>query len=132
MRKRKPPIVPVTLLVVLFGVVGYTNYKSSPVNLKPPTPPVQAAEAKETPARSVISDKLKASIVPDKTEGKVHGGAGPLSPPSPMDSMPEEVRKMALKGMKKAPKDPSLEPPKPNESATSTQWYTDEAKRPGS
>lgn len=112
MKKQRKPIILVLVLAALCGGAAIMN--------KPqPTAQDQAqAQAKETPeeSKSGVAGDVQAKMAETKPSGvpaKFHrpknmpGGDGPA----------------LLK--------PKMEPykPKPNDSATSTQWYTDESPR---
>ena len=68
MRKRKPPILPVTLLVALLAVVAYTNYQNSPLTKKEREQAPKVAESRPTEDKSAVSERLKASVDKDAPE----------------------------------------------------------------
>ncbi len=132
MRKRKPPIVPITLLVVFACIVGYVNYNSTPVNQRPPTPPAATAP-RETESKEAVANKLKNSVAAPTTAGaSTSKGENPLAPPSGDAMIPDNMKEMIKRknpNFDKLPKDPSMQKPVPNDSATSTQWYTPETPK---
>ena len=126
MRKRKSPIVLVTLLVVVVaGITGF-NYATSKTGnpaAAPPAPEVPEAkavgEARPATPASAISASVKQSMggagtAPGERPGGSHmppgapggPGSGPMIlGPSRSDAKPEK--------------------PKPNSSSTSSQWFND-------
>lgn len=135
MRKRKPPILPVTLLVALLAVVAYTNYQNSPLTKKEREQAPKVAESRPTEDKSAVSERLKASVAKDAPEDAPKPVSGnPLAPIAGPGSIPpqamEQIEKMKkAKGIKDAPADPMMQKPTPNESATSSQWYRPETPK---
>lgn len=128
MKKRKKPIIAILLLAVLFGIVAFMN---KPVQSDAsPEAPKAAKEAPQEDKKEVggdVASQLKSdskaktsSTKPATPESKPrlpHGPGGPGGPGSHSGG-PSILR------MKVAP-----QKPKPNDSSTSTQWYTNESAR---
>ena len=126
MRKRKSPIVLVTLLVVVVAGVAGFNFASSRVaspDAPPQAPPVentqQVGEARSATPAASITQTVKQSLNADPKAGgpgpggRPGGPGGPGGPPSgPLILNPAAGKP---------------EKPKPNTSATSAQWYNDES-----
>jgi hypothetical protein len=133
MKKQKKPIILVLLLAILFGGVAFMNKPTSQGTDE------QAADVKQEKQESVgkgVADEIKAApkepkqigmpklnvktpeqkaaIGAGQNAGKFPGGRGGAS------DMPTII-KIKVQPMK----------PKPNESSTSTQWYTEESARNG-
>jgi hypothetical protein len=124
MKKRKKPIIAILLLAVLFGIVAFMN---KPVqNDASPEAPKAAKEAPQEDKKAVggdVANQLKTDSkakpkapAPDARPRMPHGPGGPGGPGH--EGMPSILR-------------PKVAPqkPKPNDSSTSTQWYTNESAR---
>jgi hypothetical protein len=123
MKKQKKPIILVLVLAALFGGAAIMN---KPVSNGPgQPPPAQNNDAKEDKG-SVAGDvatNMKAgeqakAAEPKTAMPKLPKKGGPGRPPIPGADGPSIIR-------------PKIQPfkPKPSDSATSTQWYTDESPR---
>jgi len=116
MRKRKKPILLITLLVCSLGAIAAMNYRPSSSQQAPPEPEV----GKEVDTKS--KDQIAADV-----KSKLKGATTPAAPRKPappmMDAPPEQSGPIGLK-TKTAPYKPVY-----NDSATSTQWYTDETPK---
>lgn len=121
MRKRKPPVLLATLLVFMLVAVGifFAPRGSGGEHDHGPqasnTPPPPAAETGPRP-------KMDASQVAGLAKGAMNrtattDTAGPMGA-APGDSKPSI-----------AVSQPPVYKPTPNESSTSTQWYTDQTKK---
>lgn len=121
MRKRKPPVLLVTMLVLMLTAVGIIyapraaagdghDHGQQAAN----TPPPPAAETGDRPkvSASQVATMAKGGIgAPEKGRPGPTGMPGPGTAPSIA-----AVKPMSYK-------------PTPNESSTSTQWYTDQTKK---
>jgi hypothetical protein len=117
MKKRQTPFIPISILVVLVGVVAAMNYRPDPS--KPPAPPAPEAvgESRESKVdakglKAAATGNLKASTPPRNLP---RPGMGPgdeaMGPPS------IEVPKMTITR------------PQPNDSQIAGQWYSDQAMK---
>ncbi len=123
MRKRKSPIVLVTVLVIMASVafgIQYTASKGSSPADAPPAPQVKDV----TPVGEARAKESASSVA--------QGVRGAMS--SPKSPAPETMERSGMPG---APTGPMIlkpaasmarpEKPKPNTSSTSAQWYNDES-----
>jgi hypothetical protein len=112
MKRRKPPVVLITCLVLMLVAVGimYAPRGSTPEGQQEP-PPQQA----ENGDRPKISSTDVASIASHTMQSAKPGPKQMGGPPGSGPSI--SVRK------------PENTAPKPNDSSTSTQWYTNETKK---
>ncbi len=122
MKKRKPPVLLATVLVIMLVAVGIIysprgaggdghDHGQQAAN----TPPPPAAEQGERP-------KVSASDVASLAKGAMSTAtqAGPDTPGRP-GGKSEGPSIAAVK--------PSTYKPQPNDSSTSTQWYTDQTRK---
>lgn len=120
MKKRKSPILLITLLVVCVAVViGMNLPQSSPD--KPGEQPQANAEAQPGAPRQ---NSPSVADLQKRAKESMKGG-----PPNPMarakklgmpeDAIPASIENPVAKAYK----------PKPNDSSISTQWYTDETRK---
>lgn len=120
MKPRSKPYALIAVLILCFTVVGYLNYKSSPVNnnpqteqaQKPPDAAPQVGKTREATSKSSLVDAAKAGIT--KSGGQDGHMAMKMRDP-------EEI--MATQPTK--PSKPVK--PKPSDSAVAGQWYSDNA-----
>lgn len=110
MKARNKPIFLIIGLVVLFGVVAYMQ-KPATSGVEPP--PQQEQPTKTSDVSSEVSKQLNTPKIPKKgMMGHQHpGGPGGADGPSLLKPHYAAVK------------------PKPNDSATSTQWYNKESAR---
>jgi len=121
MRKRKKPILLITILACSLGAIAAMNYKPSPKQEAPPTPEVGQevpTKSKEELAKDVAA-KMKGATAPKGGPAATKGSpvaAGQGGPPVASGPL----------GLK-----PTMKPYKPvyNDSATSAQWYSDETPK---
>jgi hypothetical protein len=114
MKKRKPPIVLATCLVILLlGVAIFFRPRSANEHQVEATPPPPSAEQGERP-------KLNASDVASMASSSMASKR--------MKTGPAEIGNPSGKPSISVVK-PSDYKPKPNDSSTSTQWYTDQTKK---
>jgi len=120
MKKRKPPVVLATILVVLVvgvGIVYAPRGSSEPEQQQQPTPP---PETQERP-------KVSTSEASDAIKSMMKSGGG-----SPQDKMPSggpHVIGQDNGSSVKVMKAPAGYKPMPNDSSISSQWYTPETKK---
>lgn len=121
MRKRKPPVFLATVLVLMLVAVGIMyaprgaddghGHNQQAAN----TPPPPAAEKGERPkiSASQVVGLAKGAMANSDKGGRPgpDGPAGPATGPSVAAIKPQAYK------------------PTPNESSTSTQWYTDQTKK---
>jgi len=126
MKKRKPPIILASVLIVMVGAAAFMNQKPADPSTQPPPTPPPAAEKRETESKSDVAkrvgDLVNNSPAP---AGKEPNHLAPM--PHPGSDMPAAMQKKAAEAkarMEKTGIDPMK--PKPNDSSTSTQWYTEE------
>ena len=125
MKKQKKPIILVLFLAILFGVVAFMNKPATPDSPEAPKTPAQAPEEKKADVGSDVANQFKndsktkpgspKALTPDAKKHMRHGPGGPGGPDSGMPT----ILKAKIAPTK----------PKPNDSSTSTQWYTDESAR---
>lgn len=124
MRKRKPPVLLATVLVLMLVAVGimYSPRGSAGdghdhgAEQAANTPPPPAAEKGERP-------KISTSQVAGMAKGGIGAPSkgGPRSAPDGMGAPGAAPSIAATK--------PQAYKPTPNDSSTSTQWYTDQTKK---
>lgn len=121
MKKRSKPILPVTLLIICIAVVvGMNMPKSAPTmdNHQPPAeepgkPREQSASTKD------LKEAASAAMMAPKKPGRMGPGGPDGMPP---EAMPPSIEKPSSR----------ISKPVPNDSSISGQWYSDEARKPGS
>lgn len=119
MKKRKPPIVLATILVIMLVAVGILFAPKSEADRQAAAaPPPPSAETGERPKMTAdqVSQMAKGALAskPSKPGGRPtmqEDGGGPSAGPS-------------IAVPKQTPYKPT-----PNDSSTSTQWYTDQTKK---
>lgn len=113
MKKRKPPVVLATCLVIMLVAVGiiYAPKGSSDGHVEPTAPPPSA----ETGERPTLSSSQISSMASSamKGDGPVQGKPGAATVDGPSIAMPKVIDSK----------------PKPNDASTSTQWYTDQTRK---
>lgn len=109
MKKKQTPIIPITLLVLIICVVSAMNFPKELLP-KPGSAPAPAANdtLPEAPSKEAIGKKIA---------GSVKDGGG-RKKQMDMEEQPDTGPALAMP--KRAPYKPV-----PNDSSTSTQWYTD-------
>ncbi len=120
MRKRKPPVLLATLLVFMLVAVGIffapkgsgDGHDHGPEASNTPPPP-----AAETGSRPKMDPKQVAGMAKGAMSQPVPSGERPMGAPGG-DGKPSIA----------VPK-PTSYKPAPNDSSTSTQWYTNETKK---
>jgi hypothetical protein len=123
MKKRNKPIILVTVLILMIGAVAFINFPKDLVagagdghdHSTPQAPPT--GETVDVPDRNEIAQNVAGSI--NKKSDLAEAGAPPgASRPGAVPSAPA----IAI---------PKAQPykPTPSDSATSTQWYTDETPK---
>jgi hypothetical protein len=118
MKKRNKPILLVTVLVLMVGAVAFINFprellKSSPA---PQSTTPETGQKIDVPEKEEIAKNVSTSFGdPKKAQPAIKKRPSPAGPEGEMDMGPS----IAIKKM--APYKPT-----PNESSTSTQWYSDE------
>lgn len=124
MRKRKKPILLVTILFCSLGGIAAMNYKpSAPSPEQPPQTPEVGKEVQTKSKEDLAKD------VKNLAKGATASTSSPkMAPPEkpeggPGMGPPVSTAPIGLK--------PTITPSKPvyNDSATSTQWYTDETPK---
>jgi len=117
MKRRKPPIVLTTILVIMLVAVGimFSPQGMAGGHQEQQAPPPPSAEQGERP--TVTSDQVSAmataNIAGDKAPG---GGPEAMQPSKPGRPSIAVAKQETYK-------------PKPNDSSTSTQWYTDQTRK---
>jgi hypothetical protein len=123
MKRRKPPVVLGTLLVLLLGAVaiGYRPGSKSPDDHAPEAP----RESNETQSRpkmdtkdvtSIMSNSMKAPAQPEASRGP----GAMAAPPMPGTNKPSISMRQQIQ----------TKPTRP-EGGTSSQWYTDQTPKDG-
>lgn len=132
MKKRKKPIMLVTLLAVLAGIVfAMSSSGSDPSREQPPTPePPKSDQPRVTPSATDLARAANAN------KGQ----------PTPPPGMPKEAARAMREATAGSPKgmitesdDPTIEvpaaapitKPTPNDSSIAGQWYSDESHKQG-
>ncbi|HJP82309.1 MAG TPA: hypothetical protein VJ835_02285 [Fimbriimonadaceae bacterium] len=112
MKKRKPPIVLATCLVLMLVAVAilYRPHSDTEEQVAPPP----SAEQGERPA---VSTNDVASMASGAMKATAEGG--PKRPGMPGEESGPSIQLHKVQPTK----------PKPNESSTSTQWYTDQTRK---
>jgi hypothetical protein len=132
MRKRKPPIVPITILLICVAVALGFNYETG-IN-----PKAQAEQAKEQPdeakvgkPRPATDPKDVASQVKAQSAGAMNTGmATASSPTAKKRPMPPEMMKGPMANMASIETMPvNNSKPKPNDTSPSSQWYQSDSDR---
>ncbi|MCB8932426.1 MAG: hypothetical protein M9921_04510 [Fimbriimonadaceae bacterium] len=118
MRKRKPPYILVSVLIVLGAMLffvngGMRNFASNdqPVELAPPT----SGESRETDSTKTLAER---------TKNAARGAQDTMSKEGPA-MVKGDVPTIQLPSSQ-------IQKPQPNDSNISSQWYTPEARKPGS
>jgi len=125
MRKRKKPILLVTILFCSLGGIAAMNYKPSAASPEQPPQTPEVGKDVQTKSKEDLAKDVKnlaKGATPTTSPGnttppdKPQGGPGAMGPPLATGPI----------GLK-----PTSKPYKPvfNDSATSTQWYTDETPK---
>jgi hypothetical protein len=134
MKKRKPPIVLASILIVLVSTAAFMNQKPADGKEVPPPPPPVADEKRETESKSDVAKRVGKLIDENgdsMEKGPAKVGSNPLAPAATGEmGMPAGMKEKAEKAqaeMRARGEDPMK--PKPNDSSTSTQWYTEEARK---
>lgn len=117
MRKRKPPYILVSVLIVLGAMLFYVNggmrnfaSNDQPIEVPPPT----SGESRETDSTKTLAERTKnATRGAQDTMSK--GGPQMIKGDVPTIKLPAS----------------QVEKPKPNDSNVSSQWYTPESRKPG-
>lgn len=117
MRKRKPPYILVSVLIVLGAMLFFVNggmrsfaSNDKPIELAPPT----SGESRETDTTKTLAER---------TKNATRGAQDVISKGGPT-LVKGDVPTVQLPATQ-------TEKPKPNDSNISSQWYTPEARKPG-
>lgn len=114
MKKRKPPIVLATILVIMVGIIAILNGRAAPGSEdQVPEPSTVLAKGRET--------KETTTSLTEMTKRAVGGGDQAAGKRIPGEDNPEDSTPSVL-----PPKKYKYEP-KPGESATATQFYRAES-----
>jgi hypothetical protein len=130
MKKRNKPIVLTTLLVLMIGAVAFVNFPRDLVAGQhgPGDGHDHGGEAPKTgnnvdvPDKDSIANSVASSVKGSGGPGAGRPGGPPGRPGKP--GMPGENSGSVIEVQTYAPQKPTY-----NDSATSTQWYTDEAPK---
>ena len=116
MKKRKPPILLTTVLVIMLVAVGVMYSPRGIVGEQDEhqAPPPPSAEQGTRP--TVTSDQVSAMATANIAGDKGPGGPELMQPSKPGRPSIAVPKQQAYK-------------PKPNDSSTSTQWYTDQTRK---
>lgn len=125
MKKQKKPILLVLSLAILLGIVAFIG-KSADTEGQPGQPPAGAAPPEDS--KDNVADQVGKQLKDDKSTsssktaapGKAASRMG-----GPQGKFPGPQGPSLMK-----PAESSFKP-KPNDSSTSTQWYTPESARSG-
>lgn len=107
MKKRKSPILLVSVLIVMVLGFFFVTFPRTALNLKPTAPTPSTGEDVHVESKDEVANNVA---------NQMKRRPGPMG--EPMDTRPsiEVPKATAYK-------------PTPNESSTSTQWYTDETPK---
>lgn len=121
MKKRQKPVLMVTILAVLVTTVVGFNILQNPdkSSTNPQTPPEQNDEKMLDAPRASGDAKQAANDAASKMAGGPN--AAPTRPGMPKGAMPPGMPKPSL-----LRPSPTISKPKPNDSATTAQWYSSE------
>ena len=116
MKKQKKPIILILLLALLVGGAAFMN--KGPSSPEQPTPQPSAKEAEPESKEKVGGDVAK-QMKEDK----------PAPPPEASVNKPRKPGMPGFEGPSIIKRKIAPYKPKPNDSATSTQWYTEASPR---
>lgn len=119
MKKRKPPIVLATFLIIMVAAVALMY---SPARQGQGDQPEQPQAPTETEARPTMTQDQSAAIVKSAMTAKPNMPRG--GPQLQKPGMPGSSTEPSIKMSK-----PANYKPTPNDSSTSTQWYTNETPK---
>lgn len=124
MRKRKKPTALLTVLVLCVGAVAIMGMPKSSGPNQAEQPP--ANDKKESPVGHDVNTPTKSQIVADVAQKVKDGKKAAPKPPEMEDGMPKPPKRTGPLALKEKPK---AYTPTYNESATSTQWYTNQTPK---
>lgn len=117
MRKKKPPFLALTVLVVLLAIVGFVNYSAT---VKPGDDPghgsLENPVSKEQTAESAKSTK-------EQMKGQIRDMVGMSRPGASDASQPTNDKPTVVR------EKPAKYKPVPSDSTVSGMWYTDESNQ---
>ncbi len=137
MKKRSNPIPLLIVVGLVFSLIGYMNFRSTPdsqtdakSSAQPPQDPAAVGNSRPAPSVKDLQGAVNVGSSEPKTPTTAPvmpkmdppGAGGPHGPGGPhgMQVPPDMAQ---IKANMKPPK------PKPNDSSISTQWYTDETNK---
>lgn len=127
MKKRKPPIVLATCLVLLLVAVGiiYAPKSAASPEDAQREQQEQMEQANANAERPAITPTQASQFVKGQMQGAKGGPpTGPNGGPPKGMMGPNGGDRSSIEAIK-----PSMVKPKPNDSSTSTQWYTPETQK---